>query len=129
MFRFIAGIFIMLHGLVHLLYSGHSRRLFELQPGMTWPENSWAFSNVSGNDTTRLIAGISCLLAAIGFVTCGIIMLIGQTWWQSMVIGTSAFSAIVFMLFWNGKMQNLDNQGGIGLIINIAMIITSIILK
>jgi len=96
---------------------------------MTWPENSWAFSNVSGNDTTRLIAGISCLLAAIGFVTCGIIMLIGQTWWQSMVIGTSAFSAIVFMLFWNGKMQNLDNQGGIGLIINIAMIITSIILK
>jgi hypothetical protein len=129
MFRFIAGIFIILHGLVHLLYSGHSRRIFELQPGMTWPEGSWSFSNVSGNDTTRLIAGISCLLAAIGFVTCGIIILIGQAWWQSIVTGTSAFSAIVFMLFWNGKMQNLDNQGGIGLIINIAMIITSIILQ
>jgi hypothetical protein len=34
MLRFIIGVFIVLHGLVHLLYFGHSRRLFELQPGM-----------------------------------------------------------------------------------------------
>ncbi len=37
MLRFIAGAFIVLHGLVHLLYAGQSRRLFELRPGMVWP--------------------------------------------------------------------------------------------
>jgi hypothetical protein len=28
----IFGVFIVLHGLIHLLYFGQSRRLFELQP-------------------------------------------------------------------------------------------------
>ena len=43
MLRFILSVFIVLHGLVHLLYFGQSRRLFELQPGMAWPE-SWRLS-------------------------------------------------------------------------------------
>jgi hypothetical protein len=35
--QFIAGIFLILHGLVHLLYYGQSARRFELAPGLTWP--------------------------------------------------------------------------------------------
>jgi len=37
MLTIILGIFCILHGLVHLLYAGQSRRLFELRPGMVWP--------------------------------------------------------------------------------------------
>ena len=46
----IFGVFLMLHGLVHLLYLGQSQRFFELQPGMTWPDgpgrsrDSWAMA-------------------------------------------------------------------------------------
>lgn len=46
MLRFILGIFIVLHGLVHLLYAAHSRRLVELRPEMIWPDGSWAFSKL-----------------------------------------------------------------------------------
>ena len=35
--RFVFGVFIVLHGLVHLLYFGQSARYFELKPGMVWP--------------------------------------------------------------------------------------------
>ncbi len=34
MLRLIIGVFLVLHGLVHLLYAGQSARLFELQEGL-----------------------------------------------------------------------------------------------
>ena len=42
MVRILVSLLVILHGLVHLLYFGQSARLFELQPGMGWPDGSWA---------------------------------------------------------------------------------------
>lgn len=53
MLRFIVSVFIVLHGMAHLLYFGQSRRLFELQAGMVWHDGSWAFSKFLGEDATR----------------------------------------------------------------------------
>lgn len=71
MLRFVFGVFVVLHGLVHLLYIGQSWRLFELQPEMVCPNGSWAFSKLLGDEATRLLASISCVLAAIGFLVGG----------------------------------------------------------
>ncbi len=90
MFRFIVSIFIMLHGLVHLLYFGHSRRLFELQPKMIWSEGSWAFSNIPGNDTTGLLAGISCILAAIYLSNHSLCI----TAWEILLLGPSPLATL-----------------------------------
>jgi len=129
MLRFIIGVFIVLHGLVHLLYFGQSRRLFELQPGMVWPEGSWAFSKLLGDEATRLLASISCVLAAIGFVAGGTGILVRQAWWRPVVVGSAAFSAVILILFWDGEMQKLDDKGGIGLLINIAILVAVLILR
>ena len=122
MLRFIIGVFIVLHGLVHLLYFGQSWKLFKLQPDMVWPEGSWAFSKLIGNGATGLLASISCVLTAIGFVVGGTGILIGQAWWPPVVVGSAAFSAMIFILFWDGELRQLDDKGGIGLLINIAII-------
>ena len=129
MLRFVVGAFIVLHGLVHLLYFGQSFRLFELRPEMVWPEGSWAFSKLLGDETTRTLASISCILAAIGFVAGGTAILVGQAWWRPVVVGAAAFSAVVFILFWDGTTQKLDDQGGIGLLINIAILVAVLILQ
>ena len=55
---FVAGIFLILHGLVHLLYFGQSQRYFELQPGLAWPNGSWVFSRWLGDDPARWLASI-----------------------------------------------------------------------
>lgn len=123
MLKIIIGIFFVLHGLVHLFYFGQSRRLFDLRPDMVWPDGSWAFSKLLGDKRTRLLASICCILAAIGFVIGGIGFLFGGDWWRSLVVGSSVFSAAVFVLFWDGKMQHLAEKGGIGVIINIAILI------
>jgi hypothetical protein len=123
------SIFLALHGLVHLLYLGQSRRLFELQAGMVWPDGSWAFSRLLGDGATRWLATIACGLAAVGFVAGGVGILARQPWWRPVVVGAAAFSSIAYILFWNGKMQRLDNQGGIGILINIAILVAVLILR
>ena len=129
MLRFIVGAFIVLHGLVHLLYFAQSRRIFELQPGMVWPDGAWAFSRLLGDEATRLLASIACILAAIGFVVGGTAILLGQAWWRPVVVGAAAFSATVFFLFWNGKTQRLAQQGAIATLINLAILVYVLVLQ
>jgi hypothetical protein len=127
--RFVFSIFIMLHGLIHVLYFGHGARYFELKPGMVWPDGSWVFSRLLGDEAARNLASISLILAAIGLIVGGIGILVSQAWWRPVVVGAAAFSSVVFILFWNGRMQNLDGQGVVGLLIDIAILLAVLILR
>jgi hypothetical protein len=127
--RFVFGVFIMLHGLVHLLYFGQSARYFELKPGMLWPDGSWAFSRLLGNEAARNLASISLILAAMGLIVGGIGILASQAWWRPVVVGAAALSFIAYILFWNGRMQNLDAQGLVGILIDIAILLAVLILR
>jgi len=123
----IIGVFFVLHGLVHLLYFGQSARLFELQPGMVWPEGSWVFAKPLGDDDIRLIANLSCILAAAGFVVGGIGIFLQQAWWHPVITGSSVFSAVLIFVFWDGTMQKLADKGGIGLLINLLILVALIL--
>jgi hypothetical protein len=127
--RFIFGIFILLHGLVHLLYFGHSLRYFELKPGMVWPDGSWILSRLISDQAARNLAGILLILPAIGLVIGGMGTLTSQAWWRPAIVGAAIFSSIVFILFWNGTTQNLDGQGGVALLINLALLIVILVFR
>jgi hypothetical protein len=127
--KFIIGIFLILHGIVYLLYFGQSMKFFELRPGMAWPEGSWAFSTFFGNDTLRLLGGIFCLIGAAGFIAGGIGILAMQPWWRPLVIAAAVFSSLIFILLWNGNMQNLSDKGGIGILINIVILAALLIFR
>lgn len=126
---FAFAIFLVLHGLVHLLYFGQSARYFELKPGMVWPDGAWAFSRLLGDPVTRSLASILLILTALGFVAGGIGILASQAWWRPFVVGAAAFSTLIYLLLWNGKMQNLDDQGGVGILINLAILVAVLILR
>ncbi len=128
MLRFLLGGFFLLHGMVHLLYAGQALRFFELQPGLVWPEGAWAFSKVLDEQAMRMLAAIACGLAAVGFVVSGSGLLVRQPWWRSLLGGVAVFSAVVFVLFWNGKMQRLPDQGWIAVLINLAILIAVFLL-
>lgn len=122
MVRIFLGVFMVLHGLVHLLYFGQSARYFELQPGMVWPDGSWIFSKLVGEEGNRTLAAVTLALAAIGFVMSGIGIFAGQSWWRPVIVGSALFSSVVFVLFWDGGAQHLDNQGAVGILINAAIL-------
>lgn len=125
--RILFGIFILLHGLVHLLYFGHSIRLFELKPGLAWPAGSWAFSKLLGDITARNLASISLILATAGLIVGSIGIFGGYSWWRPLVVGVAIFSSVVFILMWNGRLQNLDGQGWVGVLINLALLLAILI--
>lgn len=116
------GIFIILHGIVHLLYAGQSARLYEMQPGMTWPDASWSMSRFLGDEITRMLATGLLIVAGISFMSGGLGVLFKFAWWRPAIIGASIFSSILYLLLWDGGMKNLDNKGAFGVLINIAVL-------
>jgi len=122
----VLGIFLILHGLVHFLYAGHSIRLFTLQPGMIWPDASWAFSKNMRTRRLRTFCGMLCLLAGVVFIISGVGCLFDSTWWGSWAIAAAIFSVTVYLLMWNGRVQKLHDQGGIGILINILVMIIAL---
>ena len=129
MLRITLGIFVVLHGLVHLLYAGHAARLFELQAALAWPDGAWAFSGFLENATLRVMASSACALAALAFVGGGAGLLARQMWSRPVVVGAAIFSAALFVLFWDGGMRNLSDKGLIALLINAALAAVVLILR
>jgi hypothetical protein len=129
MIRIIFGIFIVLHGLVHLLYLGQSTRIFELQPGMVWPEGAWAFTKLFGNETTRSIANILLILAAVVFIVGGAGVLFKQDWWRAVVVSGAVFSAVTYLILWDGRLARLADHGWVGILIDLAIAVALLLFK
>jgi hypothetical protein len=123
------GIFLILHGLVHLLYAGQSWRMFELRPGMLWPDGSWSFSRLFGDEATRYLASILLALAALGFITGGLGLFFHQDWWRPAAVGAAVLSSAIFLLLWDGKFRSLADKGGVGLLINLAILVVVQVFK
>jgi hypothetical protein len=121
MIRLVLVLFIILHGLVHLLYAGQARRLFELRPGLVWPDDSWLLSGRLDAPAVRNLAGLLYVLAAAGFVLGGIGLLIGQPWSRTVVVASALLSTGGVLLFWDGTAQKLPDQGLIAVLINIGL--------
>jgi len=123
------GIFIILHGLVHMLYFGQSSGVFELQPGLAWPDGAWAFSKLLGTESTRMLTNIFLSIAALAFVAAGIGLLAKQNWWQPIGIGAAIFSTVIYLLLWDGYLQNLPDKGAVGILINLAVMAVILIFR
>ena len=122
------GITLILHGLVHLLYFGQSARFFNLTPNMVWPDGSWAFAKLLGDNRTRTLASALCILVTAGFVMGGLGIFFSQPWWRTVVVASAVLSAGLYVLFWNGRWEHLDNQGGIGILIDVAILVIILVL-
>lgn len=117
------GIFIFLHGLVHLWYLTLSQRLVEFKPEMGWTGSSWLLSNFLGDSTTRSLASVLYLLATIAFVVSSIGIFTRAEWLHPVLLGSVVLSSSILILFWDGSTQMLVQKGLIGLLINIAILI------
>ncbi len=123
MFQLLFKFFLIAHGLVHFLYLGHSMRLFELSPGMVWPDQSWLFSDRLNPEGIRRLASGASLLAGLGFVVGGLAALFQTNWWRLVVIVAALFSTDLYLLFWDRRVRKLPDQGLIAVLINIAVFI------
>jgi hypothetical protein len=64
-----------------------------------------------------------------GLIVGGIGILASQAWWRPVVAGAAAFSAIVYIVFWNGRMQNLDAQGVVAILIDMVILLAVLVFR
>jgi hypothetical protein len=123
------GVFVILHGLVHLWFVVLSQRLVTFQPEMGWTGRSWLLTDLAGDAATRLVAGVAYTLATVAFVVGGTGLLTAGTWWRPVLIGAAAFSGAAILLLWDGVTQLLVPRGIIGLGIDLALLFLVLIAR
>jgi len=128
MIRVLAGIFIALHGLVHLWYVVLSQRLVEFQADMGWTGESWLLTRLLGDTGTRSVAAVVFGLAAVGFSAGGVGMLLRQGWSRPVLIASAAFSALMVTVFWDGRPGMIVQKGLVGLLIDGAILMALLVL-
>lgn len=119
----LVAVFIFLHALIHLLYLGQSVKRLELKPGMTWPDESWVFSELLSDTTVRKLANTFLLISATGFVSGAFGILIDQSWKDIVMVLSSAASTLTFVLFWNGRFESIIDHGALAVIINFVLLL------
>ena len=122
------GVVMVLHGMVHLLYAAHSAQRLQLKPGMTWPDGSWVWSRLLPARTVRDQATVTMLLSGAAFVVGAAAVFARQAWWRPVAVVVAALSALAFIFLWDGKKRNLDGQGAIGVIIDVAVLVAALVL-
>jgi hypothetical protein len=128
MSRIFIGVFLILHGLVHLWYFTLSQRLVPFQPEMGWTGKSWLLTNILGEYTTRTLAGLLFVLAAAGFVAGGLGYLIQMDWSRTVLIVSAVLSAVTTFVFWDGSAQYIVQKGLLGFFIDAGILLWLMVL-
>ena len=124
MVKIIFGIFLILHGLVHLLYFGQGMRLFEL-PGLAWPDAVVGVHQAVGAGL-RQDGGRYCLYrCSCHICDCRHRLLRGCILVAVANLIAVVFSTLIWILFWDGTLHNLSGQGLYAILINIGIFLAA----
>jgi hypothetical protein len=94
---------------------------------MTWPQGSWLVSKLLGEDGIQWVATALFVIVALGFAIGGLGLFLRVDWWRSVTAFAAVSSSILFLICWNGKFQALDDQGSIGVLINLAILVVTLV--
>ena len=121
-FKLIFGLFLILHGLIHLLYLGLSQDLIT-DPDIHWSRESWLLSNFLSDGFLKDISLILYSASILFFLVAGLLYMTEFKNRKAVVYFSAIFSTITILIFWNGSLQHLDDQGFVGILINIIIMI------
>jgi hypothetical protein len=129
MLRFLAGVFLILHGLVHLLWFVVPWRITTVN-GLPYSTSVLAGRIEVGAAGVRIV-GLLWLAAVVPWVAAGLGLMALAPWWQALAVGAALFSSvlcvlglpeakwgvlidliILALLFLNGRFHWLPTVGG-----------------
>lgn len=124
MVHFLFSLFVLLHGLAHLVYTAMARGLIPAtatQPDLTG--TSWLFAGLLGTQGTRNVGAVVFAALALMFTVVAGGLWLRQPWSGQWLAAAAFLSSLVLLAFWDGSMQDLTSKGLVGLVINVALLI------
>lgn len=127
--QLIIGIFVLLHGLVHMWFVTLSQGWVEFQTDMGWTGKSWLLTNWMGQDLIKNAATTMYGLATLLYLVAGIGLLAKQNWTQPWMIGASIVSVVAILVFWDGNFSLLVQKGLLGFLISVGLLVAALVFK
>lgn len=127
--RFLIALVLVGHGMVHAIYVGHARGLFQVEPGATWPDGSWALARVWGDPATRWMVAIVFSLVAAAFAVAAVALWARTPWWGPVAGSAAVASAAVLVLAWDGRLHGVGVQGAYALLIDAAIVVLASVIR
>lgn len=120
--RLATGVFLVLHGVVHLWYVVLSQGWVEIEDQMGWNGHSWLLSGVLSNEWILLLASVAYVVTSLGFVAGGVGYAVRQDWASQVLVGAAVLSAITIIALWDGKIELLVEKGAVGVLIDVVIL-------
>jgi len=123
MLYIILGVFLILHGAVHLWYVAMARGLISADADTVWNGRSWLFTHRLGDQTTMTLATIVFSAITLVFAVAGIALVAQQEWFSTWAITGSILSIAAIVGFWDGKPDHPIEKGLLGIILDVAILV------
>jgi len=117
------GVFVALHGLVHLWYVVLSQGWVEMEDAMGWTGHSWLLSGWLPQETILLVASVLYVAVTVGFVAGAVGFVLETAWATPVLITAAVLSTVVIIAMWNGSAELLVEQGLVGVLINLGIVV------
>lgn len=129
MIKVIAGVIILLHGLVHGWFVILAAGYVNYKSNMGWTQESWILSEILEPVALKKLAIILFSTCGILFVAAALGISAESLWKMNSLVVAAVFSSISIILFFDGNWQMLVQKGLVGLIINGFIIFQNVFLK
>lgn len=124
MTNFIFSLFVLLHGLAHLVYTAMARGLIpatESQPDLTG--SSWLLSDWLDTQAIRNFGALSFAILALLFAGVAGGLWLRQSWAAQSLIVAAFLSSVFLVVFWDGNFKDLASKSIVGLLINLGFLL------
>ncbi len=125
--RYLIAVVVVGHGFIYVNFS--LGRLPDALKG--WRGNSWLLGNVVTGERLKTLAFTLHAVAGIGILAAGIAVAFAPTvprLWRPLAIVGSALAILAFAAFWDGQSQRLVQQGVIGTVLSLLLLLSAIAL-
>ena len=121
--RYVLGLFLALHGLVHLWYVVLSQGWVEVEEAMGWNGQSWLLSAVLPEGAILTLAGVLYVAVAAGFVAGGVGYVLETEWASTVLVASAVVSTVVLIATWDGRFDLLVEKGILGVAIDVVVLV------
>jgi len=124
--RYLIAFVVFAHGFVYV-------RIGSVLPGSitAWRGRSWLLSDtVTGDQLRRVVISLH-VAAGIALLACAVAIALAPSlpgWWRPLAITGAAIGVVAFTVFWDGQTRLLFEEGVIGAVVSLVLLIGAIAL-
>ena len=123
---YLIALIVVSHGITYIAFVVSGANKF-----VGWKGSTWLLGSALTGDALKALASALWAIAGVGFIATGIAIAFSPSFqglWLPLAIGASTVSILSLAIFWDGQTAHFADQGGIGMVLSLIILISAIVL-